>query len=359
MARFTIGTSPAAVEPAANVMPPRVNRRVISVRSVQPVVGAARWDDGYYLTILRQGYRPLPSYGPWQQTNFFPLLPWTTRGVQVIVRSETVAMHVVVTGAQLAAVLLLYAFAKRLFDERTALIAVGLLLLAPASIFLWLFFSEGLFIALSIGALLAADTGRDRVAALLGIGVAMTRSVGVLIAIPLGLAQLQRRRRLDGSLTVALAPVLGLLTVMVAQRIQAGDTLGFVHTSALWGRHNTWPWSALFDRIKLSLDQRGYASTSVADLGSMFACLYLSARAFRIKMPWSLRSWLLLMTFVPLVTGLLFSWSRYMLAAWPASIVAAEALKRRPRMTYVLLGSAMLFLSLHRVFDWHRGVFIG
>jgi 4-amino-4-deoxy-L-arabinose transferase-like glycosyltransferase len=97
----------------------------------KPMVGAARWDDGYYLTILHQGYRPFPGYGVWQQTNFFPLLPWITRCTQFVVRSQTVAIHSVVTAAQLAAVLLLYTFAKQLFDERTALLSVVLLLLAP------------------------------------------------------------------------------------------------------------------------------------------------------------------------------------------------------------------------------------
>ncbi|HEX7095235.1 MAG TPA: glycosyltransferase family 39 protein, partial [Acidimicrobiales bacterium] len=118
------------------------------------------WDDGYYRTILRQGYRPFEPYGVWQQTNFFPLLPWVTRVVQAVVRSETVAIHTVLTVAQIAAVLLLYEHARRLRDERVALTAVAILLVAPPSVFLWLFFSEGLFLALSMAAMLCAARGR-------------------------------------------------------------------------------------------------------------------------------------------------------------------------------------------------------
>jgi hypothetical protein len=102
-----------------------------------------------------------------------------------------------------------------------------------------------------------------------------------------------------------------------------------------------------------------YGATSIADLGSMLACLYLSIRSLRTTVPWSLRGWLVLMTLTPLATGLLFSWSRYMLAAWPACIIAAHELRRRPRATTILLGAAMLILSVHRVYDWHRGIFIG
>src|SRR5687768_5238272 len=116
------------------------------------IVGAARWDDGYYLTILRQGYRPNPAYGVYQQTEFFPLLPWTTRVVQSFVRSETVAVHLVVTAASLASVLLVYVIARRFRDEKVALLAVAVLVASPGSIFLWNFFSEGLFVALSAGA---------------------------------------------------------------------------------------------------------------------------------------------------------------------------------------------------------------
>ena len=45
---------------------------------------------------MRQGYNPFEDYGLWQQTNFFPLLPWTARAVQLVVRSEDVAINLVV-----------------------------------------------------------------------------------------------------------------------------------------------------------------------------------------------------------------------------------------------------------------------
>ena len=324
----------------------------------KPIVGAARWDDGYYLTIVRQGYRPHPSYGPYQQTNFFPLMSWTTRAVQYVVRSETIAVHLVVSAASLSAVLLLYAITRRQRDEATALLAVALLLAVPGSIFLWLFFSEGMFIALSAGALLAAESGRHRLAAVLGIGVAMTRSVGVLIVVPLLLARAQRRR-LDRTARPALLPVTGLFVVMVAQWWQAGDPFAFQKTSALWGRHTTLPISPLVDRLQEILVLRNFNAVTFTDFACVVIVLWLAAYSLRSNLSWCLRAWLIVMALVPLTSGLTHSWSRYMLAAWPAAILAADRLRHRPRSTVVAVFFALAFLNVQIVAAWHGGLFIG
>jgi hypothetical protein len=55
-----------------------------------------------------------------------------------------------------------------------ALAAFALLLLVPPSVFLWMFFTEGLFLALSMGAILAAEKDRPLLAGVIGIGVAAT-----------------------------------------------------------------------------------------------------------------------------------------------------------------------------------------
>jgi hypothetical protein len=315
------------------------------------------WDDGYYRTILRQGYEPFEPYGVWQQTNFFPLLPWITRVVQVAVRSEAVAMHLVVTAAQVAAVVLLYRLGKTCFDRRVALGAVALLLLSPASVFLWMYYSEGLFLALSMGALLAAERDRPRLAGLLGAGVAATRSIGVLIALPLALAQIQRRRRIDRRIAYVLLPALGLAAVMLAQWVQAGDPLAFSKVSTHWGRETISPFTTIFQRLDLALE-RGYSLTTVLDFAALALAVVLALRARRIGLPWSMQAlaWLAIVT--PLASGLAFSWLRYMTAAWPLYLVAAEWLRGRGRVTWIAIAMLFVALTVQRLVAWHDGYFI-
>jgi hypothetical protein len=61
----------------------------------------------------------------------------------------------------------------------------------------------------------------------------------------------------------------------------------------------------------------------------------------------------------PLASGLPFSWSRYMFAAWPAFIVAAHLLVRRPALTRVIVALVLAALTLDRLVVWHQGSFIG
>jgi hypothetical protein len=315
------------------------------------------WDDGYYRLILRQGYEHYAPYGDWQQTNFFPLLPWITRAVQTVVMSEPVAMHLVVTAAQLAAVLMLYVVGTAYFDRTVALGAVGLLLLCPASVFLWMFFSEGLFIALSIGAMLAAERGRPVLAGLLGAGVAATRTIGVLIVLPLAIALLRQGRR-DRRLVMALLPVGGLLAVMGAQWLQAGDPLAFMHVSEAWGRHTTLPTSTLFVRLDFALET-GIGVATVLDLAAVTIAVLLALRARRIGLPWSIQAFAWIAILAPLASGLAFSWLRYMSAAWPLYLVAADWLRRRPVPARVVVAVVLAGFSVNRIFIWSSGQFIG
>jgi hypothetical protein len=315
------------------------------------------WDDGYYHTILRHGYERFEPYGVWQQTNFFPLLPWITRATQVVVRSETVAMHAVLTAAQLATVVLLYELGKRFYDRGIALGAVALLLLSPASVFLWMYFSEGLFLALSMGAILAAERRRPFLAGLLGAGVAATRSIGVLMVVPLALAQL-RRQRPDRRLAYALLPVLGLLAVMAAQWIQAGDPLAFMKVSKHWGRETTLPFTTMFQRLDLAIET-GFGLTTVLDFAAVGLAVWLAVRAWRTKMPWSMQAitWIAILT--PLASGLAFSWLRYLMVAWPLYFVAADWLRQRPRIVWVVVALGLAVLSAQRLVAWNNGYFIG
>ena len=107
------------------------------------------WDGLWFARILRHGYTPVR--GDHQPTAFLPLLPWLTRGVQLVVRSEQVAATLVTTVAALGAVAVVYALGRRWKGEATARAAVVVLLVFPTSFFLWQFYSEALFVALTAG----------------------------------------------------------------------------------------------------------------------------------------------------------------------------------------------------------------
>jgi hypothetical protein len=264
----------------------------------------------------------------------------------------------------MATVLLLYVLARRLRDEKTALLAVALFLASPGAIFLWNFFSEGLFVALSIGALLAASHRRPWLAAALGTGVAMTRPHGALIVVPLLVAQLEDRPRsqwlrLDRTIISALVPFCGLGIVMAAQWRQAGDPFAYPKVSARWGRHNTLPIVPLIERLQQVLVFDIFNAVTLADWLCILAALWMCVVVPRRPFSWALRSWMIVMTLTPLFSGLAYCWARFVLTAWPAAILLADRLRSRPNEVVFTIFAALAFLELQIVSAWHGGFFVG
>jgi len=136
-----------------------------------------RADGGWYLKIVQDGY----AAGD-QSTAFFPLYPLLVRIVSAAFGGADVLAAVVVTAAAGAtAFVLLHRLTRELLGEEHARLAVLLLAIYPATLFLGAVYSEALYLALSIAAFLLARRGRW-VGAGVVTGLAMlTRTAGVAL----------------------------------------------------------------------------------------------------------------------------------------------------------------------------------
>ena len=139
---------------------------------------AARWDSVWYLHIAHSGYFSR------QSTAFFPLYP-LLMSVAGGYGAELVLGTVISVVTSTAGVYLLLRLARLDLSERAAVTTVLLLVLFPTGLFLSAVYSEGLFLALSVGAIYAARLDRWTIASLLGGLASATRSDGILIAVPL------------------------------------------------------------------------------------------------------------------------------------------------------------------------------
>ena len=317
----------------------------------------SEWDGEWFARVLRHGY--VPVRGSYQPTAFFPLLPWTTRGVQFVVRSELLAATLVTSVAALGAVAAVYGITRRWRGEPTARVAVVVLLVFPTSLYLWQFYSEGLFVALSAGALLAQERGRPALAGAVAAGAALTRLPAVLLVAALLAGHLQRRRRLEQSMLWYGLGVVGLAPLMVAQALQAGSGLAFASAGRAWGRQPSSPWRPIATAVGAFV--RGQAAGYLGlplDLLAAFLLLAAVVLIFRRTWPWSARTLLATSVAVLLCSGLLTSMSRYALTAWPAFPVAADHLLVAPRRVKVVLLVASLFLSLFVLRAWADRTFV-
>ncbi|MBI5106316.1 MAG: hypothetical protein HZB46_15255 [Solirubrobacterales bacterium] len=168
------------------------------------VAPAARWDATWYLTIAGDGY----DDGP--RTAFFPLYPLLVHALGAVVGSPllaAVALSFALFAAGLAALHRLAAIEVGAEAARWAVLALALF---PGSLWFSAAYSESLFLALSVGAVLAARTDHWAWAGALGALAAGTRSAGVLLVVPLALLWVAAPRRRPADLAWMAAVPLGL-----------------------------------------------------------------------------------------------------------------------------------------------------
>jgi hypothetical protein len=145
---------------------------------------AARWDAVWFLAIAQDGYdgAARPAFFP-----LYPLLVWLLGG-------SAWAGLLVSAACAVAALAVVHRLAALELGEAAAGATVLAIAFFPTSFFLTAVYSESLFLALSAGAFLAARTGRPALAGGLGALAAATRSIGILLVVPLWLLLRARER---------------------------------------------------------------------------------------------------------------------------------------------------------------------
>jgi Gpi18-like mannosyltransferase len=156
----------------------------------------ARWDSVWYLKIAGDGYRTV------KEAAFFPLYPVLVHVFGYVTRSPLVAGVLLSLAMGGASAVILHRMARPLIGERGARDVVLYLALFPLSFVFTAVYSEGLFLALSAGAFLAAMRNRPWLAGIAGALAVATRLVGIALLPALALLIWRRRRS-----AVALAPL--------------------------------------------------------------------------------------------------------------------------------------------------------
>jgi Gpi18-like mannosyltransferase len=211
-----------------------------------------RWDARWFLDVARNGYW---FTAPGEPTNvvFFPLYPWCVRIASLGGRIDPAiaAYGVSLAGLWIACVLLARLVLREWRDAQLATLAVEFLLFSPVSFFFSTAYSESLFLPLVIGCLAAARERRWWIAGSCGLLAALTRSVGVLLVVPLAWEWLTCTRQATGertrswrTLPALMLPAVGFGIYCWMMWWKFGDPLVYFHGQQHWGRHLSWFWEA-------------------------------------------------------------------------------------------------------------------
>lgn len=207
-----------------------------------------RSDALWYLKIAEQGYGD--TAGTYA---FLPLFPLLIRALSPLF-GPAVAGLVVASVACAAGLVLLFAFVEQFSGIANARVATVGMAVLPTAFFYVAPYAEPLLLATGAGALLAAISGRNLLAGILGALAALSRPFGVLLAIPLaGMSSGSLRTRWIGPA----GPVLGALGWMIWVGAQSGDPTAALSIQSVWQRRLSWPHITLVDAVRSVSDWAG------------------------------------------------------------------------------------------------------
>ena len=226
--------------------------------------GMCRWDCDWYVKLANQGYDGFPTptlinAGNWA---FFPLYPMlvaitkTLTGLDTIVAATGLSILLCIGAARVAWPLL-----GR--DIRAYTLFSAFLVAGPFSIWFTTFYTEVLFLFLTVCVFAALEKRRFVLAGVFAALLSATRIVGcfIVFAILIELWRAHREaggtwrdvipsvlKRPDWLLAIFLAP-LGLFAYMLFLHLHIGDAIAFSHVQRAWARPTGLPPMFLYDAL--------------------------------------------------------------------------------------------------------------
>jgi hypothetical protein len=306
-----------------------------------------RWDAPHYLFLAEHGYQ---SSGEQRYfLTFFPLFPWLVRLVAPLCGTYLAAALVISTVMSLALAMLLRRLAE-LDRKGLGEPAVWFLFVFPTAYFLHIGYTESLFLALAIGAFLAARTGQWRTAGILGALAGLTR-INALFLVPALAAEawtvFRAERRWRWQWLWLGSPFLGLAGYLALNSVVGGHPFRFLeYQSEHWNRTFAWPWvgmrgsyASMIWRAPAEAHMVGFEELFFVLLG-LVATVLSWVRQRRSYAIWMTGNWLLFAC-QPFV----FAVPRFALALFPLFLLEAE-LGRNRAVAAILTFWSLLFFAL-------------
>ena len=220
-----------------------------------------RWDALWFLRIAELGYSNSDL-----SAAFFPMYPLLIQIFTPLVGGHPLAAGLLVSNvAFLGALFVLYELTYDEFNEHYARRTVLYAAIFPTAFFFLAPYSESVFLLWVLTSLLAAKRGQWALAGAAGAIAAGTRSIGIVLVLPLVLeawgqardSAEGRMRTLARTLPWAAGPVLGLSSYLFYWYRSNSDWFTPVRRQSGWAREFNFVWDSLIDGTKAAFHTIG------------------------------------------------------------------------------------------------------
>lgn len=210
-----------------------------------------RWDALWFMRIAVHGYADSDL-----SAAFFPLYPLLIRFVSMALGGNALAAAILVSNAAfLGALVTLFELTREVFDRAMARRTILYISIFPTAYFFIAPYTESLFLFLTAGAFLAAHRQRWEWAGVCGALAASTRSIGLVLVLPLAIQayvqwrdRRQGRAKVDKHLLIALMwsafVSVGTLAYLFSWHRANGDWLTPLSDQHGWLREFSFVWTS-------------------------------------------------------------------------------------------------------------------
>ena len=336
----------------------------------------ARWDTGWYLSIVTEGYRFNPGARADFQQNiaFFPAFPMSVRYLSSVLGRHPLwtAVGISVVAFYFSLLYLLRLARSELGDEERAVTAVMLLAAYPFAVFFSAAYTESLFLLTLLGAVYHFRQNQLWRSAFWGFVCGLTRPPGCFLSIVLGLMAVgpmwdAARWRvivpppigwpmIGRRLLAASAPGLGMLTFSAFVYQLTGNPFQWTMQNQAWGRVYRSLDSIVSDRFGFiaSNGLYNYASTQTIDLFYSLAVILALVAVFpvyrRFGLPYAV--FIILNVLPPMSAGGMLSMGRVTSILFPVFLWLGAAVPARHRGMWVLLFALLQGFVAVMFFTW-------
>lgn len=310
---------------------PQTKELFTAQASVDYWIRWANWDGGHFRGIAENNYLP-------QQTVFFPLYAMLIKFLMFFNIPSLWGGLIISNLATVLTLFFLYKLTLLDFTEKVAKGATFTLLIFPTSFYLGAVYSESLFLAVTLSSFYFARKKAWGWASLFAGASIATRLVGLVTILAILVEYLLTKKILTRKLVYIFSSLLPFWLYIIYLKFKFQNSLIFLTSEENWNRRLIFPWVAL-QKIPSFTDLLFFLMGLVA-----LVAIYKS-------LPKSYFIFSLMAFLIPLFSGTLLAFPRYLLVIFPIYVIFAniknELLQKIGVIFSILLLSAysMLFIN--------------